>query len=67
MWKLEPVEQSRQEQTAMLTNPYQVSDGEHAVELFRHGVVLHGHEERVQHNAHCDGQVQEGVRHHDLH
>ena len=46
---------------------YQVSDAQHAVELVGHGVVLHGHEERVEDDADGDGQIQEGVHHHDLH
>lgn len=46
---------------------YQVSDGEHAIELVCHRVMLHGHEERVEDDADSDGQVQEGIHHHDLH
>lgn len=36
---------------------YQIPDGEHAVELVGHGVVLHGHEQSVEDDAHSDGQV----------
>lgn len=52
---------------APITPSYQVSDGEHAIKLVRHRVVLHGHEERVEDDADGDGQVQEGIHDHDLH
>lgn len=52
---------------AFIHRSYQVPDGEHAVELVSHGIVLHGHEERVEDDADGDGEVQEGVHHHDLH
>ncbi len=49
-----------------LTN-YQISDAQHAIELVGHRVVFHGHEERVEDDADGDGEIQEGVHHHDLH
>lgn len=33
---------------------HQIAHWEHGVELISHGVVLKGHEERVQHNAYGD-------------
>lgn len=45
----------------------QVANSKNPLKLFSHGVVLHGHEERVEDDAHGDGQVQEGVHHHDVH
>lgn len=40
---------------------YQISYGEDVLELGGHGVVLHGHEERVQHDADGDGQVHKRI------
>lgn len=45
---------------------YQVPHGQHVFELLRHGVMLHGHEERVEHDADGDAQVHEGVHDHQL-
>ena len=36
------------------------------VELRRHGVVLHGHEQGVEDDADGDGQVHKGVHHHKV-
>lgn len=46
---------------------YQVPNTQHSVEVVGHGVVLHGHEEGVEHDADGDGKVQEGVHHHRPH
>lgn len=43
---------------------YQVPHGQHVLKLLCHGVMLHGHEECVEHNADGDAQVHEGVHHH---
>lgn len=45
---------------------YQVPNTQHVLKLLRHGVMLHGHEECVEHNADGDAQVHEGVHHHQL-
>ena len=45
---------------------YQVPHGQHVLKLLRHGVMLHGHEDCVEHNADGDAQVHEGVHHHQL-
>lgn len=41
--------------------PYQVARTEHVVEVLRHGVMFHGHEEGVEHDTDGDAQVHEGV------
>lgn len=46
--------------------PYQVPHAQHVLKLLRHGVVLHGHEESVEHDADGDAQVHKGVHHHQL-
>lgn len=46
--------------------PYQVPHAQHVLKLLCHGVVLHGHEESVEHDADGDAQVHEGVHHHQL-
>lgn len=46
--------------------PYQVPHTQHVLELLCHGIVLHGHEESVEHDADGDAQVHEGVHHHQL-
>lgn len=45
----------------LLLLAYQVAHGEHIVKVLGHGVVLHGHEEGVEHDADGDAQVHEGV------
>lgn len=45
----------------LLSLPYQVAHGEHVVKVLGHGVVLHGHEEGVEHDADGDAQVHKGV------
>lgn len=52
-------EQIHGEYLALLS--YQISHGEHMLELGGHGVVLHGHEQRVQHDADGDGQVNKRI------
>ena len=41
--------------------PYQVAHSEHVVKVLRHGVMFHGHEEGVEHDADGDAQVHERV------
>ena len=50
-----------------VVRPHQVAHAQHVLEGRGHGVVLHGHEERVEDDADCDGQVHEGVHHHHVH
>ena len=45
----------------LLSPPYQVAHREHVVKVLSHGVVLHGHEEGVEHDADGDAQVHKGV------
>ena len=47
--------------TSPLSLPYQVARTEHVVEVLRHGVMFHGHEEGVEHDTDGDAQVHEGV------
>ena len=47
--------------------PYQVSDLQHVLEFSCHVVVFQRHEERVQHDAHGDGEVSKWVHDHELH
>jgi hypothetical protein len=47
--------------------PYQVSDLQHLLKLGCHVVVLQSHEERVEHDAHGDGEVSKRVHDHELH
>lgn len=49
------------------SGPYQVSNLQHLLEFRCHVVVLQGHEERVQHDTHGDGEVGKGVHDHELH
>lgn len=51
----------------MAGGSYQVSDLQHLLEFGRHVVVLQRHEERVEHDAHGDGEVSERVHDHELH
>ena len=44
-----------------VVRPHQVAHAQHVLEGRGHGVVLHGHEHRVEHDAHGDAQVHEGV------
>lgn len=50
----------------VVVSAYQVPHGQHILKLLCHGVVLHGHEQRVEHDADGDAQVHEGVHHHQL-
>jgi hypothetical protein len=36
---------------------------EHGIEGISHGVVFHGHEDGIHHNAQGDGELCEGVSH----
>lgn len=47
----------------MLGGTYQIPHRQHIVKLRGHGVVLHGHEEGVEHNADSDSQVNKRVHH----
>lgn len=60
-----PQEQPGKEQRPTL--PYQISDGEHVLELRGHGMMLHCHEQGVQHDADGDGQVNERVHDNQVH
>lgn len=46
---------------------YQIPYGEHVFKLWGHGMVLHGHEQRVQHNADGDGQVNKWIHDNQVH
>lgn len=45
---------------------HQVPDREHVLKVRRHWIMLHGHEECVQHDADRDGQVDEGIHHNQI-
>lgn len=40
---------------------YQVADGQDLLKMWRHRVMLHGHEKSVEHNADGDGQIHKRV------
>lgn len=47
--------------TCRLVFAHQVSDTQKLLELLRHWIVLHGHEDGVEDNADGDAEVQKGV------
>lgn len=50
----------------VVVSAYQVPHSQHVLKLLCHGVVLHGHEQCVEHDADGDAQVHEGVHHHQF-